>query len=265
MKKSNLLFGVLSLVIVAIAAAFLPASTHAESIGLASMGLTTAGSPARQRAIYNNLQKRFNMVNGKSRGLVISEAFLQIEKVIDNNNSQYIFKINADAVKGRTEKGLDRNDLFVVTHHGFFLSPEDTTKEGKKILHTYPNPTAFAALNPANYDYTDLELIYNGTLQVKIGTTVFIDGLDMRRFRSVPETQQSAGTNRSQGDQFTGYVDTEPHIYLNGDGNNEIIVNIPGFAGAKPANDNVNTVNKLIWIPKGFIIKGGAGVKPSAV
>lgn len=208
---------------------------------------------SQRRALYNKLKK-------ENPGKVISYSYLRVEEIIKNTKNSYKFNIlKSNGVDGLTEVKLDKNDRFVMTHLGIFLLAQDSAAPGKAVLQSYPNETVFAPVaGPPAFVPSDLELIYNGKLHIKVGTTQFVENFPMWDFRAVPETQQSAGNNKSQADENSGFIEMTPIITLSGAKDTTIQIEVPIDGTIEMEAQAAGINNKLVFLPKGFLIKDGA-------
>lgn len=196
------------------------------------------------RAIYNAANEK-----AKAEGLMATPGYLRIEKLIVGGQNRYQFSIlkdsNSDSI---TERKLDRNDKFTITELGIFLMKRSSSTKGIEVLQTYPNATVFAAstgvLNPAH-----LEAIYNGNLSLSVASTKFIEGMDLNRFRMVPQLIQSASAANSQRSERDGFTKLTPQVTINGDVKTSFDIEVPTFAGME-----VGTDCYLVLIARGFQI-----------
>lgn len=210
-----------------------------------------APKTAGQANVYAKLKQDF-----KGSGKFPAPAFLRVDKTILNTTGRYKFDIKAASGDVLPEKKLDRNDLFVTTHLGFFLAAQVSTKKGAEVLQSYPNETAFVAaigFTPAN-----LETIYNGLALLKVGSSVNIESMPMQLFRKVPETQQSAAANKSQWDIKKMCHQLETPLYLHGTASLEFEVEYPTFADPQMAAVAASTSNLLVMYHVGYLVKNGA-------
>ena len=205
------------------------------------------GSPDRNRAIFDRLAKQHP-------DRWVQPSFIRVEQVIKNGRPNIEFSVvkdtNSDSV---TERKIDRNDKFVITHMGILLCKRVVGLEGVEVLHTFPNLIEFAD-DAENFKGAHLESIYQGSLSVSVGQTKYLEALDTLRFRHVPDTQKSAATNHSTFDIETGLVEFTPQILLDGSQKNSIVVNCPFPAGAKVQNTIANTSNLLVLFCRGYLL-----------
>lgn len=201
----------------------------------------------RKRSIFSYLEKKF-------KNNLITEGFLRIEKAIVNGQQTYSFAVTKDSNSDTvTERKLDRKDSFHVTHVGMFIMKRLSTKTGGEVLQSYPNPTVFAD-DSSNFLGADLEVFYNGSVQIKVGQTVYVEALDTRRFRWIGNAIESATILKSSQEENTGLVELTPQITLDGDKKTEITLAAPVHSSAKVANTVSNTTNYLVLYLRGFLI-----------
>lgn len=189
-------------------------------------------------------------------GKDISPSFLRLEVDITNSNNKLTFKtyVGDGTTQNPTEKRLDRNDKFIITKIGLFLLMQLPAKSNGR-LHAYPNLTDFGAAAAA-----DLESIFNGELSITINRKKWLPSLDTQRFLKIPETQQSAGTNRDQRSLHHLMENLTPHIELDGSGTNEIEITYPShaaWAGATPVVGG-NTHRAVLYIHGLLIVSGSS-------
>lgn len=187
-------------------------------------------------------------------GKIFSPAFLRIIQTIDNAKSEYRFNIKRESGEASLERKLDRNDTFIMTDLGFFLIAVENSEFGRAKLNTYPNLTQFAV----NAGFTPLDLLtfWNGDLSLKVGSTEFLESLDMQDAYRVNETQQTLATNfDEQWGLKDGLIPLTPAVIMKGDDNIDIRLNVPLFTGIEVANTNAGFVNHVVLKPKGYLIK----------
>lgn len=208
-------------------------------------------SPDRKRSIYTQVLANKNI---NAENSIVSEGFIRVETRLKNGSGIYDFSIvrdsNSDSI---TERKIDRNDKFLVTEIAFFLMCRDETKKGVEVLQTYPNPVVFLKADKTTF-FKDLECVYNGKLSVKVGQTNFIEGMDLLRFRHVPQVQQSATNANSESSAKMGFFETTPQILLSGDQKTEIRIEAPVDSSAVIANDNASTNNYIVMMCRGFLV-----------
>lgn len=142
----------------------------------------------------------------------LSQSYLRAETQLSNLSS-YSFKLQAGQVAAPlvTEKLLQLNDQFVITHFRVSLRYIDPTTTGV--------PTATEQLNAPQYLYADPTIftstsanaasIYNGNIAFIIDRKQFLPAFPMNAFFRVPTTQsgaflKTAGTTGTPAATFTG-------------------------------------------------------------
>jgi len=208
------------------------------------------GLSARERSIFNALLKKYP-------GAIPSPGFLRSEAELRNSNGTYTFRVDKNSGELVTELKLDRNDIFVITDLAVYLAAQDQTKMGMEVLQTYPNKTVFpAVVGPPAFEPDHLEAIYNGRLSLKIANKVNIEAMSMHNFRVVPQTQQSAATNKSQYSRNAAGYALGSIIYLKGNMDIEVKIEFNSFDNIAIQAQTANIKNKLVFHPYGFLIKG---------
>jgi len=124
-----------------------------------------------------------------SQSYLRSETLLTTQAVID-----FVLQTNKKTIPLVTERLLDLNDEFVITHYTVGLksiasgTPTDLQQLIAPVL-TYNNATAFTA-NGAN-----VAALYNSDLSFTIDRKEFVPQFPVRAFRRVPTTQQAANAD----------------------------------------------------------------------
>lgn len=206
----------------------------------------------RARGAYMTLR-----TNPEYAGKDITDSYLRFETLISNSSNKLSFKtyVGDGTTQTPTEKRLDRNDKFVITSWGFFLIAQPVGKSNGR-LHSYPNLTDFTPLVATVAP--DLESIFNGELVVTINRKKVVPAYDMQRFLQVPETQQSAATNRDQRDFHKLLVPLTPHVEIDGSGTNEIEVTFPSHAAWTGGTPAAGFAHYACLYAHGMLITGGS-------
>jgi len=186
-------------------------------------------------------------------------SYLRVEETLLNNKTRYDFNIKTTGSELATERKLDRNDIFVVTHLGIYLIAQVSTTIGLEILQTYPNPDVF--VTATGFTPNHLNVIYSGWLEIKIGQRVNAEAIDLNRFRFVPTSQQEATNNFINYSEYHQEANSYWHpnlFYLHGTQNIDIHVEFPAITGAAYAAVAANTSNRIVLYPMGYLIKNKA-------
>lgn len=246
--KKQVLFNLFGMVVLLLSAVFVgslfPESNDAVSISSAS-ALALAGG--RSRAIFDKVRKQFP-------GKKVVPGYLRVEQTIVNGKTNYRFNFTSD--KGSTiltEKKLNRTDQFLISHLGLFLSKRDETAPNAEVLQTYPNLTVFS--DGTTFVGKHLEAIYNGSMSLKVKSTVYIENLDLQQFREIGAMAQSSGTTYSETKKDAGFIELTPNVKINGNDPHNIELDLPITDSLKVANDVANMSNHLVVVARGFLIK----------
>jgi len=232
-----------------------PARNKAAAQSRAAQKRATRPNGTTARSLFNSLREIYP-------GCIIGDSFLQMEQPLINGNTTIEFdpakNVNSDR---RTESKLDRNDIFVATHMGLFLCANSLDAAGKTkgvgVFQTYPNLQHFPAITTTPvFTPANLEAVFNGRLTVKINNKEESPLIDTRRFRYVPQTQQSAAGNYSMFKLEDALVALTPTINLFGNKENKITLALPSATDI--AAQATNTENLVILFTKGFVIKGAS-------
>lgn len=188
-------------------------------------------------------RKTYEKLMAQYTGREVSPSFLRSEVVLTNNSGKYRLEIKSIGGESSTERKLDRNDLFFVESILLGTIECAAGQEPKAAIKTYA-PTA-----------TDLEVLYNGTLTLKTGSTVNFE-MSSLNFKYIPETQSSATTQDMFNIEDAAYSGVED-VILHGTKSHEIWLEFPTIANMNIAGGE-GLQRKAVLFLKGFIIKNGA-------
>ncbi len=203
--------------------------------------------PDPEKALIKKLRKKFGTKH-------ITPSYLRVEVPTSNTRSDYIFDITETGRETRTEKKLNRNDVFIVQDMGLFLMRRNPNTVGADYLETYPNPVRF---DLAGVDVSHLHIFYNGYLRIRVNNRVWYDAFDSRRFLYIPETQQTFGGNYAQQLPEFGFVEVKPELKLFGNAKNEIVLSVPTFQGLQVESTAQDKVY-LVFYVRGLLASGAA-------
>jgi hypothetical protein len=195
---------------------------------------------------------------------------LWIENTVRNNQSAYQFVSQVgqnQANTGVLTRQLDFNDVMIVTALQFGIYEADTTKPGyvKENLQFFPLTDYFTA--NAGFTPADLFQLYQGGLQIKIGTNVVAENIALIDALYIPDTQEgNSATTEYSGTQIgAGIIPLFSHIIFDGSQNNIISLTAPTFNGIEWEQTAADTEVRIVLRPTGVKIKGAAGVKGNMV
>lgn len=212
-----------------------------------------------ERRVYQKLRAQYP-------GKVISPYTLRLESKIQDAQSVYEFAILEETSTAlKSEIKLNKNDVLFATAIGYGMYQRNntnvaSTSECVEVVQTYPNEVYFTTAGA--FVPRHLEVFYNAKLTLEVGSKIFVPGITTRDFRSVPETQQSAVSNKSQWGENDGFVELPTYYSLKGTDQITLKVEIKPFTGMKIENDTANAENRVVLFIKGFIIKQGASLIP---
>ncbi len=201
-----------------------------------------------EKALISKLRKKFGTKH-------ITPSYLRVEVPTSNTRSDYIFDITETGRETRTERKLNRNDVFIVQQMGLFLMRRDLRVVGADYIETYPNPVRFAL---PGINVRHLHIFYNGYLRIRVNNRVWYEALDSRRFLYIPETQQTFAGNYAQQLPEFGFVDVKPELKLFGNAKNEIVLSVPTFAGLNVESTDANEKVYLVFYVRGLLASGAA-------
>ena len=147
----------------------------------------------------------------------LSQSYLRSETALGNQSTiDFILQTNKKQGANPTERLLNLNDEFVVTHFAVTLKPVATLTDENEVTaerYTYvPNN----ALTPFTGNSTNAVSIYNSDLSWTIDRQEFVPQFPMRAFFRVPDVQtdiQAGGTTGIVDGQNTalyGFYPSEP-------------------------------------------------------
>ena len=123
----------------------------------------------------------------------LSQSYLRSETLLSTNAViDFVLQTNKKTIPLVTERLLDLNDEFIITHFSIGLKSiaSDTPTNLEQLVApvlTYDNTTAFLGTNGGN-----VASIYNSDLSFTIDRKVFVPQFPVRAFKRVPTTQQGA-------------------------------------------------------------------------
>lgn len=132
--------------------------------------------------------------------LLIGEKILRLEMPLIDTDAEYIFRLTQEMGGLRPmEERIAKDDLFFVESIGLYVTKADVSEGtgtsakatkggGKYPLFAYPDSQFFVGKSGNDFEYQNLEAIYNGTMTVENGTTKLLpkDFLTIN-YRKVPE------------------------------------------------------------------------------
>ncbi len=226
-----------------------------NSIGVEAVSVSTAsfaGLVAYERQVFERLSNKFP---GK-----VEPGHLRIQASLTNNNGTYKFDLKDKNTLAVNEKGLNDNDMFVATRLGLFLINEDDDRLGCEILQSYPNDQVFSG---SGFTLKDMELIYAGGLEIKTNQTVNTEAIPGMHFRKVPQGQKTASVIHSEFDLMRDVYWLPTLLAFDGGKNMDIKYSFNTVSSMQIASVTAGYTHKLVFMPIGFLIKGGAGQKIS--
>jgi hypothetical protein len=143
----------------------------------------------------------------------LSQSYLRAETPLDGQTLSSIdFTLQTNKKQGSfiTERLLDLNDEFVITHFTIGINTADSSSTDLQhltsVIQTYASEGVFGA------GYAVLEGVYNGSLSFTIDRTEFIPEYPCRAFKRVPVTQNTGVGNTQNGydNGLYGFAPSEP-------------------------------------------------------
>lgn len=272
MKNIKFLF----MTLIAIASVF--STAFAAATGNIAPLITTAISGVAFNAIYTpftglsfiafapliasqNFREFFAAVRnmGLPEGVIASPAEIISENTITAGKTLYSFPVKQQSLAGTItnfplQLGVKDNDLFIAWRIGVLLSNRASTSDSNVKYQTYVSNAVFGA-NTA--DVNDLQSFYNGVLQLKTGSTVFVDQFSTQNFLKVPQTQKTGSTNENEYSLDYALTDIGGRPIFSGKADQDVQVSVTGSSSFDPSGSG-GTVNVITFLAKGVLLKNGA-------
>jgi hypothetical protein len=214
--------------------------------------------------VLDNLNQGFEHILPLA-GYLRSEVILGVANSIefplrDNENApgQPVFS---------TENRLRQNDSFYPTDFSVMFYTFDTTVAGARQrarLQTFGNPNVFGLNAP------EVNGAYNGNLSLRVNETVFMDSLDMQRFKFAEAAQQGVAVSAVAG---TGVIpestvrqseafahEDAPLVRLNGMFNNRFAIRFPDVLDFTLEAENDLAVVAVLYL-RGWLMQNGGNTR----
>lgn len=220
-----------------------------------------APSYSRDRAIYDIMNA------AKQKGQILSPSYLRLEADINQVTSDIQFQTSSNQNQNKNEIRLNPNDAFTITSLAFFLykaevtSPATTPTDLQRAqaqLKSFPDPKVWGASAP------NLNVIYNGQLNLTIGKTVTLSSYPMLDFYRVGFAQDTYASYSSGPEQVAewdnknwGRANIDPIITLNGADDNNFQVKTPVGANFAAASGSYSVAVLYVY---GFLNIGGSNL-----
>jgi len=195
---------------------------------------------------------------GLPAGVIASPAEIISEQTISSGKTQYNFPVKQQSIDGTIstfplQLGVKDNDLFIAWRLGLLLSNRSATTDSNVLYQTYVSNSVFGSVTN---DVADLKSFYNGKLQLKTGSTVFVDQLSTQEFYKVPETQKTGSTNENEFILDWALTDIGARPIFSGKADQDVQVSIVGSSAFDPSASS--GVNVITFFAKGVLLKNGA-------
>lgn len=201
-----------------------------------------------ERATYAAI-KNENKDNDKA---IITPGFLRLDQVLGTDNS-IVFPVLTNDTQGapvrNSEQRLRTSDAFFVNRVTVSVTKEVIADgPGSSEPETWANPAVFVGADQPSI----ARLMNTGRLRVEVDGVVYIQAMDLMRFREVGQAQAAvAGAGASQWTNANVWQFNTPVFRLNGGSSNVVSVNVVGqLAAAAPVvtDQNVLSVHFHGWL-----------------
>lgn len=213
-------------------------------------------------------RKDYDRFSGKMNNpdAMLTPGYLRLEVANLAATSQVEFTMAENAgAQTITEKRLQLNDAFVMTHIGLFISTR-LTADGvsSQVLHSFPNGQVFNTAPSLNA----VRAWFNSGFGIRVNSTVLVDGVDVLACLRADTAQQGtavsavattgvvSGSFWGQDSAFKAFT---PNLVFNGSGNNIISVQLPESVTFTLANTTVSAV----CIVRGWLAQNGGVMRAS--
>lgn len=236
-------------------------------------------TPEKARADYIRFLRglQIDPTDPKTGGLIITQKSLRVEQVLSANANTYRFDIYENKGADRpAEVKLNRNDLFLATHMGLFVTKHDETTSPKKYanfdLYGFSDANFFVGNNG---EAEALRTIWNGLITINTKPVDRLQDFHTSMLRHVPSRTTTKVASPQLGDQppmwgyddpwySRGFFPLVPGLIFDGKADNTVQLNLgPGsYSGIEGTVDSagsaVNTRNVLVLMFHGYIVANGA-------
>jgi len=202
--------------------------------------MSTQNSTLNARYVYENASAVMNANGISTQNAVLTQSDLVLEQQLTTALTAYTFPVlsNDNGPSGsrfNTEIRLQQQDTFVASSWGVFLCAPTSAVDATFIVHTYPDPVVFTGGAAAA-----AETIYNSYCKITVNNAVILPVWHLSRHRSVPQSQQVAGSAGVYPgialDQIDlssdGFYPVEPNILFVGSKGYQIVVTLPAALAA---------------------------------
>lgn len=225
----------------------------------------TGQSTANSRLVYENAKQNLATAGVDLNKAKLTQSFLRLENTLIVGKTQFQFPVLNNQPSGtagvgafNTEQRLNQQDSFVTAMWGIFLSAPSSNTDATAILHTYPNPTTFAAAGVA----AALETIYNSYFQLAVNNDIILPAWDLSRHRLVPQTQNGViitAQTVAPYDEIDlgsdGFYPVEPNLVFIGSKNNVLTLVMPAALAAITAFNRISVILRGVLAQNSTIIQ----------
>lgn len=184
------------------------------------------------RQSFSLIKKAYENVGRKP---VTTASDLKLVLPLQSNKTAYTFPVLVgDDTNNYPESILlNRADAFTATEMGLFIGLKSSTNDTAYDIFSYPNSNEFGV------DADTLKTLFNAaTIDVTINNVQYLQNFSCARFRTVGQTQQSAGITplTDQFDATFGYYPIVPTLQLSGTAKINVTLNLPSALTLSGAN-----------------------------
>lgn len=193
---------------------------------------------ANARLVYENAAAIFQKKGIDPNRIFLTDTTIRIEADLSTASTSLNFFLSEGqgASTFPSERRLGISEAIVVYAMGFYVGKAASVSDAGFKLYTYPDQTVFSATGEAE----NLDALFNvGRLRLNYMSQDIIPGMDLLRFKHVPQTQGAATAPPiAQFDGEDSLKVIEPNLYLFGKQRTTITVSLPaGLAVGGFAND----------------------------
>lgn len=205
------------------------------------------------RLVSQNAVAAFMRANLNITDAVLAQSTLRLEQAAQTTSSNYNFPVPCTDTSTdnpfNTEVRLVRQDAFLISEIGFFLSEPISASDTNFVPYTYPDALLFSTTGES----AALNTVYNGNLSILVNGARIMSNWDMMRYYNAPQTQNKVGATinanlpiAQRNGNWDGFAVVEPNIVIAG--NNHVVFNLK-----LPASISIiGSFTRLIFILRGI-------------
>lgn len=198
-----------------------------------------------QRLVFENAKSFIQSQGFDVSQAVLTQSYVRSEVAMSATASNYRMPIvindQTNGAAFSTERRVNLQDIHVVSSMAILLATPSSATAVNFPLFTYPSLSGFTSAQ-----YTALQALYNGSLNIQVNNQNILPAWDIYRHYFVPQTQAQVGItaqtvfpiDQNDGSDF-GFVPVEPNLLLNGAANIVANITLPGAISTVVSNSRI--------------------------